>query len=1427
SALPVLALPVTAGVLWLSREAHAGRGDGRSQFRAVAGVLLALALAGVSFFVTSPYAVLDWRNFVQATLVEQGQMVRGVADMPFTRQYRNTTPYLYFVQQQVQWGLGWPLGLAGLAGSLYMLGELARSLTTLVRQWFGRGQGGRPLADYEVANVLMWAWIVPYFGLTGAFLAKFNRYMSPILPFVALFAAALVWRLWRGWGVWEHRPIVPRVRRWAAIGVAAVALGGGLFWSLAYVNGVYRSEHPWITASRWIYQHAPRGSVILWELWDDPLPKSIPGEPGMDMGSTGLSNIDWSPYEEDTAEKFEILKAKLREADYVAYSSKRIYDSVDELPERYPMTNLYYEAMWDRRLGFELAAEFTTPPRLFGREFDDRHADESWSLYDHPQVTVFRKVRDLSDAEYDALLGGTWETAIPHYRGKDSPLSPLLEVLGLGSSPSGAEHGLVSALIGLLAGSETGADAPQVQADLMLDTPPGALPVVDNYRWNRAASESPWLAVGVWWLAVTVLGWAAWPLVFPLAGALRDRGYLIGKTAGWLIAGWLMWVAASVGLMQNTVVNAWLMALLLAVAGGLAAWRQWAALGAFVRRNWGLLIAGEALWVAAYLAFVLVRMANPDLWQPWFGGEKFMEFAFLNGILRSPTFPPLDPHFAGGIINYYYYGIYLVGYLIKLTGIYAEVAFNLAIPMLFAMAVGNSFALAHSAWALARPAGRWRDGLAAALLAPLFITVLGNLDGLGQVVRALSERSAIQVQSALPLFSTVAEAGLGLVRVMRGQATLPAYDFWGPSRVIPNTINEFPYWSFLFADLHPHLIGIPLSLVFLAVIFVLLADYHPEWRRWGRRGLGVAVAGAFLLGTLASVNLWELPTYFGLGVLALLVAEFRAMGRIRWPRILAVAALYLAVALVCYWPFFASYVNVGASGVGWVRAGDSLGTWLLIWGFLGFVIGSWLLYSGAQRPDRERAGQASGADTALVSALPAEGDSVDELEQIAALEEEAIWDDLEGAAAVAGVELPAARTRQHASRPTGIERFLSTLLRRFDRLPRFLYLHSCLVRRPTFGYLLGVAVLPLAALASIGALLWGREVLALCLPLLGIALLTLWRRGSQADPAAVFAGVLAATGLAILAGTQVVYLKDFLQGGDWYRMNTLFKFFIQVWVLWGLAAAVALPRLWQAATASLAQPALPRERSPSVDAAGAETPRPAPWWDGRRWPALWQTGVVVLLVASLTYVALGTPARLSQRLTGWRPAFGTLNALDYMGQGSYTWPDDSHRILLAADHAAIEWLLAHVRGNPVIVETSELDYYRAGSSRVASLTGLSGLLGMHKSEQRPGEQVGARDGLLREFWATPDIDRTQAIIDELGIGLVYVGQLERYLHPEGVNKLAEMAALGMLGPIYEHEGVVIYAVPGRLIQEDGLYFPQQAPTGQDVGEQVGRKTHAG
>ena len=57
-----------------------------------------------------------------------------------------------------------------------------------------------------------------------------------------------------------------------------------------------------------------------------------------------------------------------------------------------------------------------------------------------------------------------------------------------------------------------------------------------------------------------------------------------------------------------------------------------------------------------------------------------MEMAILNAVTKSAHMPPYDPYFAGGYLNYYYYGHFLTGLLAKLVGVAPEVAFNLAVP---------------------------------------------------------------------------------------------------------------------------------------------------------------------------------------------------------------------------------------------------------------------------------------------------------------------------------------------------------------------------------------------------------------------------------------------------------------------------------------------------------------------------------------------------------------------------------------------------------------------------------------------------------------------------------------------------------------------------------------------------------------------------
>src|SRR5260370_4048948 len=111
-----------------------------------------------------------------------------------------------------------------------------------------------------------------------------------------------------------------------------------------------------------------------------------------------------------------------------------------------------------------------------------------------------------------------------------------------------------------------------------------------------------------------------------------------------------------------------------------------------------------------FLASVLVRLGNPDLWAQTLGGEKPMDFAYFNAVLKSTIFPPYDPWYAGGYLNYYYFGFVLVGTPVKLLGMMPSIAYNLIIPTLFALTGIGAFSVAFnivaSGWFFPRDEGR-------------------------------------------------------------------------------------------------------------------------------------------------------------------------------------------------------------------------------------------------------------------------------------------------------------------------------------------------------------------------------------------------------------------------------------------------------------------------------------------------------------------------------------------------------------------------------------------------------------------------------------------------------------------------------------------------------------------------------------------------
>ena len=172
-----------------------------------AEALAGLGMAALAFALTNPFALLDRtcplpepppslgplalpeglaRSCYLQNVAEQNAMVRGAADLGFTRQYEGTLPYLYFIEMQLRWGMGPLLGVAAFAGLGWAVWGALRpgAAERSGRVWLRRLR-----AEPVVVPLL---WVVPYFILTGSFAVKFMRYMQPIVPLLMIFGAALL-----------------------------------------------------------------------------------------------------------------------------------------------------------------------------------------------------------------------------------------------------------------------------------------------------------------------------------------------------------------------------------------------------------------------------------------------------------------------------------------------------------------------------------------------------------------------------------------------------------------------------------------------------------------------------------------------------------------------------------------------------------------------------------------------------------------------------------------------------------------------------------------------------------------------------------------------------------------------------------------------------------------------------------------------------------------------------------------------------------------------------------------------------------------------------------------------------------------------------------------------------------------------------------
>jgi YYY domain-containing protein len=1088
--------------------------------------------------------------------------------------------------------------------------------------------------ERDALLVLVWTLLnLAYFGSQ---FAKFLRYLLPAYFTLAILAAyGLVFAT--DWLAQTHRWRLSALHRWLAPAVVAATA----IWALAFSAGIYDQPHSRIQASDWIYANIPAGATLATEHWDDRLPLSRPGQ---DPGRYRYTEL--ALYDQETPDKRVKLERVLDQSQYVIMASRRLVGSIPRLPERYPMATTYYRLLQAGQLGFERVARIQVEPRLGPLAIDDSLAQEDFTVYDHPLVEVWAKRPDYASANVRQLLNAVPLDRVANVRPVDGGKGALLQ------TPA------------------------EQQAQVAAGT------------WSQLFNRDDLannLSLPVWLIAAEVLALSAVPFLWRLLPFLADRGFGASKILGLAFVAYVTWLIASLKqapFERPLLVLTWLVL----VASSFAATRgRQAAFLAWLRREARLLLVTECVFLAGFGLFLFIRAANPDLWQSAFGGEKPMNFAYLNAVTKSEYFPPYDPWFAGGIINYYYFGFVLVAVLIKLTGIMPEIAFNLAQPTLFGALCAGAFSLAFTLSLPARVGASIKRGYAylAGGAAVLLVSVLGNLDAGLQVLDQLWKLGG----DLSPGSGGVARLAAGVLAVVEG-AQFPTLDFWrstrfiGPEEVGP--IHEFPYFTFLYGDLHAHQLALPITLGVLLVGLNVMRSLRADSRRvpWP----SLLIAGV-LVAMLRATNTWDFPTYAAIVGLFLVLGCLPGLLRLdrRTMQALVVGAIVFGIVFqFSFAPYLQRY-QLFYTGVDPVKVKTALSQYLTIHGLFLVVGGSLFAWYAVQARRRITAAR---RHTRL---LPEPG--------------------------YYGLLLPIAGLNGYAS-PAGWA--------------------------AGAGAVIGLALL-LAGYVTRGFLVFGIGVaIAACI--------AHWRRSNRTLQAALFGVALFATLIPEFVSLQ----------GDIGRMNTVFKFYLQAWVLLSITAAVALGWLARkSARDRLLRPA-----------------RPA-------WVAL----IAVFVLAAVAYPLLASKAKVGLRFTDMPLS---LDGMQYMDFAQYL--DDGKDLNLPADAKAIRWLQDNVVGTPVVLE-GRSPVYRWGS-RISIYTGLPTVLGwdVHQGQQRAGYSgmIQERSMDVERAYGSVNTTETLAILQKYQVRYVVVGGLERAYYPAfGLAKFGTMPELRLA---YDADGVQIYEV---------------------------------
>jgi len=819
-----------------------------------------------------------------------------------------------------------------------------------------------------------------------------------------------------------------------------------------------------------------------------------------------------------------------------------------------------------------------------------------------------------------------------------------------------------------------------------------------------------------WYIILTLLGWLTFPLTYSLFPALRDRGYTLARAAGLLIWGYAFWLLASLGSAQNDTGGILFALALLIGLSVFSVIRSSSSIVEFVKSNKPLILTTEILFFVALAFLAFVRSANPDLT----GTERPMELAFINGILRSPTFPPQDPWLSGYAISYYYFGYVMTAMLARISGINGSTAHNLMTSLVFALGAIGSYGILFNLLSRVDDGRQTTDRedsassasrllpSTSALLAPLFLLLISNFETVFEVMHRLGlfwKKDPItgEFSSAFWKWFDMKELSLPPVEPFgwmpdrylwwwRASRVIQDYDMLGSHREV---IDEFPFFSFLLGDLHPHVLAIPFSLLAIAVALNLFLGgsrgeiNFPLGIRFHLNFAGFAFA-ALTLGGLAFLNTWDILVAAALIVSAYVFWRAHEDGW-SWGRLedLFVLAIPLGIlSLLLYFPFYLGFSSqAGGLLPNFMYPSRGIHLWVM-WGTLLVPIFAWLLYvwRGEKIPSNWKLGFLLGLGFTFILLLLA------------------FFLGWLG---------------------TIVEKDFVIYFLDSQQMSAAQYIGATFQRRLTY----------------IGSLI---TLLAVLIPALSFLFTNHQSRTTDekitVNPASTihFTLLLITVGAVLVLAPEFVYLRD--QFG--YRINTVFKFYYQAWMLWSLAAAFGAASLLK-------------------NLHGVAN-------------IVFRVVIGLVVFSGLLYPTFG----LMTKTNNFKPIFGfTLNDFDRVKRED---PDEA---------AAVEFLLTAPDG---VVAEAVGDGYSA-YARISMLTGLQTVLGWpgHEAQWRgTSEPQGSRRNDIERLYATTRWDEAQAIIEQYNIRYIYIGTLERVSMPVNEEKFQRY-----LTPVFQQGGVVIYEAP--------------------------------